>query len=37
MLFCFLIICVIIVAFGEGNGTPLQDSYLETPMDKGAW
>ena len=22
---------------GEGNGTPLQYSYLEHPMDGGAW
>ena len=22
---------------GEGNGYPLQYSYLENPMDKGAW
>ena len=22
---------------GEGNGTPLQHSYLEYPMDRGAW
>ena len=22
---------------GEGNGNPLQDSGLETPMDRGAW
>ena len=22
---------------GEGNGTPLQYSCLETPMDGGAW
>ena len=22
---------------GEGNGTPLQYSYLESPMDGGAW
>ena len=22
---------------GEGNGTPLQYSSLETPMDRGAW
>ena len=22
---------------GEGNGNPLQDSYLENPMDGGAW
>ena len=22
---------------GEGNGTPLQYSHLENPMDRGAW
>ena len=22
---------------GKGNGTPLQDSCLENPMDRGAW
>ena len=22
---------------GEGNGNPLQYSWLENPMDKGAW
>jgi len=22
---------------GEGNGNPLQYSYLENPMDGGAW
>ena len=22
---------------GEGNGNPLQDAYLENPMDGGAW
>ena len=22
---------------GEGDGTPLQDSCLENPMDRGAW
>ena len=22
---------------GEGNGSPLQYSYLENPMDRGAW
>ena len=26
-----------ILAFGEGHGNPLQYSYLEDPMDKGAW
>ena len=25
------------VAYGEGNGTPLQYSCLENPMDGGAW
>ena len=25
------------LAAGEGNGTPLQYSCLETPMDGGAW
>ena len=22
---------------GEGNGNPLQSSYLENPVDRGAW
>ena len=22
---------------GEGNGNPFQYSYLENPMDRGAW
>ena len=26
-----------IISLGEGNGTPLQYSCLETPMDGGAW
>ena len=26
-----------ILRFGEGNGTPLQYSCLENPMDEGAW
>ena len=25
------------VRHGKGNGNPLQDSCLETPMDRGAW
>ena len=25
------------LGFGEGNGTPLQYSCLENPMDRGAW
>ena len=27
----------LIPSFGEGNGTPLQYSCLENPMDRGAW
>ena len=30
--FVFLYMCI-----GEGNGTPLQYSCLENPMDGGAW
>ena len=25
------------VSSGEGNGNPLQYSFLENPMDRGAW
>ena len=25
------------IGYGEGNGNPLQYSYLENPMDGGAW
>ena len=28
---------LLIVSLGEGNGTPLQYSCLENPMDGGAW
>ena len=31
------IISLYTVAIGEGNGTPLQYSCLENPMDRGAW
>ena len=27
----------VVFKFGEGNGTPLQYSFLENPMDGGAW
>ena len=27
----------LVTLFGEGNGTPLQYSCLENPMDRGAW
>ena len=27
----------LVVANGEGNGTPLQSSCLENPRDRGAW
>ena len=33
-IFC---VCVYIYINGEGNGTPLQYSWLENPMDGGAW
>ena len=30
--------CILLyILFGEGNGTPLQYSCLENPMDGGAW
>ena len=32
-----IIIFIYIHYFGEGNGTPLQYSCLENPMDTGAW
>ena len=42
--FAFLIIWVILFflgktinLFGEGDGTPLQYSCLENPMEGGAW
>ena len=28
---------ILVSQFGEGNGTPLQYSWLENPMDGGAW
>ena len=34
--FKYVLICVNL-QFREGNGTPLQYSYLENPMDRGAW
>ena len=27
----------LVILFREGNGTPLQYSCLENPMDRGAW
>ena len=32
-----LFFCDCLMSLGEGNGTPLQDSCLENPMDGGAW
>ena len=36
-----ILTCIVLgvstVAHGEGNGTPLQYSCLENPMDGGAW
>ena len=36
-IFCSWISCTLGSFFGEGNGTPLQYSCLENPMDGGAW
>ena len=33
----FLIWIILLWSCGEGNGTPLQYSCLEDPMDGGAW
>ena len=30
-------VLLVLVSFVEGNGTPLQFSCLENPMDGGAW
>jgi len=35
ILYVFFIVLSIVL--GEGNGTPLQYSCLENPMDGGAW
>ena len=34
---CPTLCCPVCIVFGEGNGTPLQYSCLENPMDGGAW
>ena len=34
---CFGIYTILHSNYGEGNGTPLQYSCLEYPMDRGAW
>ena len=34
---CFHHLKVLRIILGEGNGTPLQYSCLENPMDRGAW
>ena len=31
------IFCSFLLMYEEGNGTPLQCSCLENPMDGGAW
>ena len=36
-IFFFFIKTKVVSIFGEGNGTPLQYSCLENPMDGGAW
>ena len=34
---CYVIYKYLYIDLGEGNGTPLQYSCLENPMDGGAW
>ena len=34
---CLSILYIVVCICGEGNGTPLQYSCLENPMDRGAW
>jgi len=34
---CFFYYNILTSGVGEGNGTPLQYSCLENPMDRGAW
>ena len=35
-IYIYIYMCIYII-YGEGNGTPLQYSCLENPMDGGAW
>ena len=37
LLFYFYFLDDVAQLYGEGNGTPLQYSRLENPMDSGAW
>ena len=37
LFYVFKILLQYIICGGEGNGTPLQYSCLENPMDGGAW
>ena len=37
LFFKLLFVGGIVALYGEGNGTPLQYSCLENPMDGGAW
>ena len=32
-----VLVCISLTISEEGNGTPLQYSCLENPMDRGAW
>ena len=36
-IFLLIIYSFLLLFHGEGNGTPLQYSCLESPMDRGAW
>ena len=36
-IYIYMYVYMCIYIYGEGNGTPLQYSCLENPMDGGAW
>ena len=37
LVYLFINIYIVVCISGEGNGNPLQCSYLENPRDGGAW
>ena len=37
LIYKYMCVYIYIIYIGEGNGTPLQYSCLENPMDGGAW
>ena len=37
VMYVYMYLCMLCMFVGEGNGTPLQYSCLENPMEGGAW